>query len=257
MFKPLNIKDELRRVRDLNKANENSILHEARALLEAGKKADEEVMNRLGGSDGDGEDEGEGEGEGKGERRALDLGMLLEEDIYSIDEIKAICIRYRLRFLNTKYFRREFPYEAVQKIKALETLSGVKIEKFRIIAPGEAFNLEDANKDPMLFTELADGRYYLLHKWGKDLSWSRKVLTWPLQDLQSFFITLAAFCALLAFSLPKEWIVRSESLYDHLFQFRMLFMVQSFIGLFFFIVFLGLAFHKNFSSMDWNSRNFN
>lgn len=256
MFKPVNIKDELKRVRDLNRSKEIAILNEARALIEAGKQVDEDVMKRL--CKGESESEGVRESESEGEGRAV-LGEqhLAEENIYSIDEIRTICIRYRLRFLDTKYFRREFPYEAVQKIKSLEKESKVKIEKFRIIAPGEAFNLEDANKDPLLFAELADGRYYLLHKWGKDLSWFRRVLTWPLQDLQSFFITLAAFCAVLAFSLPKEWIVRSESLYDHLFQFRMLFMVQSFIGLFFFIVFLGLAFHKNFSSMDWDSKCFN
>jgi hypothetical protein len=109
----------------------------------------------------------------------------------------------------------------------------------------------------LLFAELADGRYYLLHKWGTDLSWYRRILTWPLQDLSTFFATLVALCAVLAFSLPKSALVTNPALYKDIFQYRMLFMTEAVIGFFFFIVFIGFAFHKNFSSMDWDSKCFN
>lgn len=243
MFQPVDIRQELQKARTKRKVNEDKLLKEAEALLREGKYVDEELRQRLSSSDHS--------------KIAVDLEGLDEKDIYSLDDISRICIRYRLRFLDTKYFKPEFPYDALIKIKALERANETKIEKFKIVAPGEAFSLEDANKDPLLFAELGDGSYYLLHKWGTDLSWYRRILTWPLQDLSTFFITLVAVCAVLAFSLPNDMIVRSEKLYDNIFEFRMLFMTQCVIGLFFFIVFIGMAFHKSFSSMDWDSKCFN
>jgi hypothetical protein len=244
MFRPLDIKEELQEVKRRSSAKEEAIIREAQALLSEGRMLDEELLHRLKESDAD--------------KKVLDRWKNIDAaSVYTIDDIRTVCIRYRLRFLDTRYFKREFPYKALVKIKTLERASEIKIEKFKIIAPSEAFDLEDTNKDPLLFAELSDGKYYLLHKWGKDLSWYRRIITWPLQDLSSFFITLVVLSAALAFSLPKEMLVRSETLYDHIFQFRMMFMMQALIGSFFFIVFIGLAFHKNLSSMDWNSKCFN
>ena len=46
---------------------------------------------------------------------------LLETDkIYHIDQIKKICIDYRLRFLSSKYFKGDIPQEAYATISALE-----------------------------------------------------------------------------------------------------------------------------------------
>ena len=242
MFK-LDIKEELEKQRKKSEAKENRLLDEAKTLLEQGKKLDEDLIQRLRSSDES--------------KKLTRLEEIYPENIYTIETIEKICIRYRLRFLDTKYFKPQFPYDALMKIKTIERTNGIRIEKFRIIAPGEAFNLEDVNKDPLLFAELADGRYYLLHKWGKDLSWFRRVYTWPLQNLSTFFFTLVAVCAVIVFTMPREWIVRHESLHPYMFQFRMMLMMQMIIGFFFFLVFIGLAFHRNFSSMDWKSKNFN
>ncbi|NCG04617.1 MAG: hypothetical protein GWO82_04715, partial [Bacteroidetes bacterium] len=40
--------------------------------------------------------------------------------IYHIDQIKTICIIYRLRFLDANLFKGQFPIEAVEEIKAIE-----------------------------------------------------------------------------------------------------------------------------------------
>lgn len=242
MFR-LDIKQELEKHRQKTEAKENKLLNEAKKLLEQGKKLDEDVLNRLKASDES--------------KQVSALKEIDPKNIYSLKTIEKVCIRYRLRFLDTKYFKPEFPYDAVMKIRAIERANEIRIERFKIIAPGEAFNLEDVNKDPLLFAELADGHYYLLHKWGKDLSWIRKIIAWPLQTLSTFFLTLVVICGIVAFTLPNDWVVRSESLYPNLVQFRMMLMVQLIIGLFFFLVFIGLAFHRNFSSMDWKSKNFN
>lgn len=243
MFRPLDLKEELQEAKKKRQASEDELMKEVQLLLDEGKYVDEELLQRMKNCSAN--------------RSFPDLQELNAEDIYTLEDIQKICIRYRLRFLETKYFKPQFPYDALVKIKALERSNETKIERFRIIAPREAFSLEDANKDPLLFAELADGRYYLLHKWGKDLAWHRRILTWPLQSLGTFFTTLVIFCAILAFALPKEMLVRSKDMYEHIFQVRMMFMMHIIIGLFFFLVFLGMTFHKTFSSMNWNSKYFN
>ena len=42
-----------------------------------------------------------------------------EEKIYTLEQIKKLCIKYRLRFLDSKVFKGDFPHEAILKIKAI------------------------------------------------------------------------------------------------------------------------------------------
>jgi len=51
---------------------------------------------------------------------------------------------------------------------------------------------------PLLFAQLTDNSYYLIHKWGNDLAWYKKYLYLPLQTPVIFFATLLCSCALLA-----------------------------------------------------------
>ncbi|MEC9231348.1 MAG: hypothetical protein VX888_01530, partial [Bacteroidota bacterium] len=75
-------------------------------------------------------------------------------DVYDIDAIKSIAVKYRLRFLPTKYFKNEIPQEAIFKTKNLEKKNNTSIKNFHILAPATSFDLEDVNKDPLLFAPL-------------------------------------------------------------------------------------------------------
>src|ERR1700749_294033 len=83
-----------------------------------------------------------------------------QENIFTIQEIETICITYRLRFLDSKYFKNEFPYDAIVRINEFEKRYNTKIERFKIIAPDHAFDLQEANQDPLLFAPLGNNRFY-------------------------------------------------------------------------------------------------
>ena len=83
-----------------------------------------------------------------------------KEDIFNIEAIKKIAIQHRLRFLPTKYFKNEIPKEAIFKIKEIEKANNLSVEHFFILAPSQAFDLEDCNKDPMLFIPLKNKTIY-------------------------------------------------------------------------------------------------
>ena len=177
--------------------------------------------------------------------------------VYSEKHIETVCIKYRLRFLPSGMFKNEFPADAVFAVKRFEEATGRKVTSFRLIAPGSVFQLEDRDKDPLLFAEIGNGNYYLLHKWGNDLKSIRKVLTYPLRDVYTLFGVLLCVAALLAAVIPTSWIIRFEDDPEKIFFYRLGFLVHIFIAMFFTVVYLGLAFRKNLSSMQWKSRYFN
>jgi hypothetical protein len=174
--------------------------------------------------------------------------------IYNLAEIKTICINYRLRFLDTKYYKYEFPYEAILKISELEKQYNTTIKKFRIIAPHKAFELQEENQDPLLFAELPGNKYYLIHQWGNDLAWYRKFIYYPVRNIFTYFYSTMFAAVIFAFSIPFSWynVERNNELYM-----RIWFSAHCFIGFFFFIIFLGAIMQTGFSSMNWKSKYMN
>jgi hypothetical protein len=237
-FKQINIKSALFE----QKQKSNNVLDQVASILSASVQLDEDVLYRLQHHPVD---------------QLIDVNTLDESDklnLFTIKEIKNICLKYNLRFLDSSYFKSEFPYEAILKIKDFELKYNVKIKNFKVVAPAEVFKLEDCNKDPLLFAQLADNRYYLIHQWGNDLAWYRALVSYPIKSVYSYFIFLWLPAAIIAFSLPFSWLnVASENE----FTLRIWLTVHSFIALFFFIIFLGSTAHKNFSENSWDSKYYN
>jgi hypothetical protein len=115
----------------------------------------------------------------------FDFNKLNSKRIYHINHIKKLSIRYRLRFLSTKFFKGEYPEEAVSKIRALEAEHNTKLRGFKVMAPAKLFKLKDVD-DPLLFAPLGNDYYYLIHKWGKDISFWRKIKFWSFMNIDNF-----------------------------------------------------------------------
>jgi len=138
-FKPVNIRHALLRERELSEKKEQSLLQETAAVLQRAAENDRAVLNRL---------------QVPNYTSPADL-VLYKYDadrLFSASEIHRICTRYRLRFLESSFFKNDFPYAAITEINRLEKDNGVHIEKFKLIAPPDMFKLEDrCKKDPLLF----------------------------------------------------------------------------------------------------------
>ena len=176
-----------------------------------------------------------------------------EGNIFTLTQIKSVCEKFRLRFLDTKFFKGEIPVEALKKIQQLEDETNVHFNNFFIMAPSSLFELEDAQNDPLLFVRIADDKFYLIHKWGSDLSWTRKVLCFPLRNWFSFLGTILAFSIVLAFFIPSDiikfdlrpWML-NVILTFHIFMFT--------AGA---LIFMGSVYQRNFSISEWSSKYFN
>ena len=143
----------------------------------------------------------------------IDLITYNENDVYDLKSIKSIAVKYRLRFLPTKYFKNEIPQEAIFKTKSLEKKNNTSIKNFHILAPATSFDLEDVNKDPLLFAPLKNGKYLLIHQWGTDLAWYKKLSALALRSLESILISIG-FVALLLSIITPTWLILNSAEID-------------------------------------------
>lgn len=97
--------------------------------------------------------------------------------IFSESEIKKLCLNYNLRFVETQYYKGTIPPELPQKIKEAKENIGTNInhDNYFIVAPLNSLKLEKEPKDPLMFIKLTDEFYYLVHKWGEDLSITNRI----------------------------------------------------------------------------------
>ncbi len=177
---------------------------------------------------------------------------LLDSDkIYHINHIRTICIDYRLRFLDTKYFKSEIPAAAKRRIKELEAAHKTDLEGFKIMAPSRLFKLEDKN-DPMLFAPIGNGYYYLIHKWGRDLHPLRKWIVWPLKNMVNLLFLILALSLLSTLVVPQGLFSKQSSIAE--FWIIFFFVFKSITAV---VLFYGISLGKNFNPAIWNSKYFN
>jgi len=173
------------------------------------------------------------------------------ERIFHIDQIQKICIDYRLRFLNSKYFKGKIPQAAISEIKRLEKLHGTQIEGFKIMAPSKLFKLEDKD-DPLLFAPIGNGYYYLIHKWGNDLHPLRKLLVWPFKNIVNLALTTLIISYFATLLIPNGLFSKNDTSTE--FWMMFFFMFKSIAAI---VIFYGFALGKNFNPVIWNSKYYN
>ena len=183
--------------------------------------------------------------EGDSQEQFIDESQLDEEHIFTIEQIEKLCIKYRLRFLDSKHFKSEIPYEAIQKVKALENNLDMNLKGFKIIAPKELFKLTDKDSDPILMLPLKNNRFYFIHKWGGEISSLRALLAYPMRSFMSMFWFLAVVSILFAWAVPTpSWDV------------FIFLVVHSFIAICGMACMIVFTMRENFSNAEWNSKYF-
>lgn len=237
LLKRTNIEKKLYRLREKT-ITSRDILHQVKAILDADTQHEKTIAHAL--------------AHGKpGIENSFDIDLLETDCIYHITHIKKICIDYRLRFLDSSYFKGTYPEQAIHKIKAIEKQHRIALKGFKIIAPSRLFKLKNAD-DPLLFAPIGNGYYYLIHKWGNDLHPLRKWLMLPFKNFLNLVILVALVSWVFTELMPMSLFSKENNLAYfwilYLFMFKMVASV---------VLFYGFARGKNFNHAIWNSKYFN
>ncbi len=234
MIARTNVEDRLRkhRSKDISKSD---LLAEVKNILDLENHKDESVYNKLQSQEGI-------------SQNSFNIDLLDTDRIYHVEHIKAICIDYRLRFLDSELFKGSIPYEAIMKIKALNKEHGIELSGFKIMAPSKLFKLENAD-DPLLFAPIGNDYYYLIHKWGNDLSPFRKLAVLPFKNFENLMMLTVLVSLIASFFVPKGLFSIETSGVQFLLIF--LFMFKSVAAV---VLYYGFAAGKNFNTAIWNSK---
>lgn len=232
MWSRVNIEEKLKTFRDQNHHGEQ-LLKEVYEILNQPSDIQEELKSS-----------------NKGYNE-FQFDLLDRDKIYHIDQIKAICISYRLRFLSTKYFKGTYPKQVFEAVKKIEDEHQIKLQGFKIVAPSKLFKLENAD-DPLLFAPMGNDYFYLIHKWGKDLHPLRKYLVLPFKSFLHLAITVLALSWIVASLIPLELFTPED---DSVYFWILFLFVFKMIGTI--AIFYGVALGKNFNPAIWNSKYYN
>ena len=181
-------------------------------------------------------------------KNTFDFDRLESNNIYHIDTIKNVCIDYRLRFLDLKYFKNDLPQEAFDKIAKLETEHNTQLEGFKIMAPSKLFRLKNTD-DPLLFVPLGNNYFYLIHQWGDDLHPFRKALMWPFKNIWNLIVLILGISWIATLLTPMA--IFSKTTSWGTFWMVYFFMFKAIASI---VLFYGFALGKNFNPAIWNSK---
>ena len=236
LFKPTNIQEQLHKAK--RQFSEEQIIREVYLLLQKSAREEEKILKKISGNTSRVEN-------------SFNFDLLETDRIFHIDQIKDICINYRLRFLDSKYFKGEIPHKTISKIKLLEEKHEMEIEGFKIVAPSKLFKLADKD-DPLLFAPIGNGYFYLIDKWGNDLHPMRRILVWPFKNIVNLTLLVILISFLTTLFVPDGLFSKTNSQKEFMIIF--FFMFKSVAAV---VIFYGFALGKNFNPAIWNSKYFN
>ena len=181
-------------------------------------------------------------------QNSFDFDQLESHRIYHLDQIREVCIDYRLRFLDIKYFKNDLPESAHQAINKIETDHGTALADFKVMAPSVLFRLERKD-DPLLFVPMGNDYYYLVHKWGNDLHPLRKLLMWPFKNIWNLLLTVLAVSWVATEMTPMGLFTKTPDGASYWMLYFFMFKAIASI-----VLFYGFALGKNFNPAIWNSK---
>ena len=234
--KTVNLEKKLRSERKKFKS-ESVFLEEVQAILAENELTRNRIANKL-------------QEENTNTSNQLHFDLLDTDKIFHLEQIKTICITYRLRFLDSAIFKNVIPAEAITKIRVLEKDHQTELRDFKIIAPSKSFHLLNYD-DPLLFVPIGNNYYYLIHQWGTEMNPLRKLLVLPLKNLWNFTVTNILISIIITLLVPTSKLSQSVPLAPvivFLFAFKSIFAVFAY---YFFMM------GKNFNEEIWQRKYYN
>jgi len=176
----------------------------------------------------------------------LKFDKMKTKNIFHQETIKKICVRYRLRFLDSNLYKGDYPKNITKIIGNLENKHDTKLNNFMIMAPSKLFKIKSPD-DPILFVPIGNNYYYLIHKWGEEFNHIRKLMVLPFKNIDN--LTIFSVLVSVIFALLGKLFMPSLTFSEVFILF--LFLVKGFIFIFFYMFFLT---RRNFSESIWNSK---
>ena len=236
MFQSRHISDLLRKHRENQKEDPESLMDEVNRILQRDLFSEKKILKHLKAYNEN--------------RNLLDEESLDHNLVFSLTEIRSLCTRYRLRFLDSEHYKPEIPFPALSAINELNEKQHKELKHFKVLGTRNAI-LGKSQEEVCLLCKTGYDNYYLIHRWGKPLSRMRGFWCWPLRGFEHLFITISLVTLIITLSLPTGLISLDENI-GYWTGFRLAAYFHLLIFNFGVTAYVTFAFNKNFSSSVWN-----
>lgn len=174
--------------------------------------------------------------------------------IFSISDIKNVCINSRLRFLPLAFYKSTLPYDVHIKCAAFEIEMGASVT-FKILTESQNFKAAYPNSQHLIFADLGYGEFYLIAKWGNEYSKYRKLMTFPFRNSEIYLLSIFAMAFLFALTIPTRFLTTDPAVgYFSMIRFAFYFWCVIFLTAVSTYYVIGIR--KNLNSGEWNNSSF-
>jgi hypothetical protein len=174
------------------------------------------------------------------------------EYIYSVTNIKALAITYRLSFISGKRLKTQLPEIITFKIEHYNLTQQKRISNVYLLTHAEHLKDLSNPRETLVFIKTEQGQYFLIHAWGKPYSKLRHWLSWPLKSGECFAASIFVGTMAVALALPTAWItLDTEATYWSGYRLGTFFHLLIFNSGF--AVFSWLAFTRGFTKSNWDN----
>jgi hypothetical protein len=181
----------------------------------------------------------------------LDDDEIEKQKTFTPAQIKSLCKKLRLRFLSSQSYKGEIPYEAILKIKDINTTHHKDVKHFKIVSTTDFFASSGIDAAAMLFVQTLYGNYFLLHSWGKPVSKWRSVKFFALRNFESLFVCLFVFTIAESLLMPTH-LLTTDIKTGYFSMYRMACVFHLLIFNAAFTVFGLFSSRLNFSESNWD-----
>jgi hypothetical protein len=237
MLKSINIEQSLQQEKSKN-STEDMLLEEANRILLKNRLNEKNILDNLKFYNSSFE--------------FLDDDEVDARNLFTPQQIKKICIKYRLRFLPSQHYSGDIPYEALLKIKNLNKEFRKEIKHFKILSADSFFTDSNSNQQSLLFAQTLQGNYYLLHTWGLSYNRSRLIKYFPARSFETL-LSIFLFLSVVETALLPNSLLSTDIHAGYFSMYRVaalfhLLILQCGLG----VLYL-MAAHFTFSANNWDS----
>ena len=175
--------------------------------------------------------------------------------IFSITEIRKVCIDYHLRFLDRKNYVAEIPYNVHLKCSAFE-LRSEKTINFKVLTEANNFKAKYPNTQHLIFADLGNNEFYFIMKWGNPFSHLRKITSYPFKNVETVILCIFSFALLIAIITPSALIITHDKAENYFSMVRAAFYFYCVIFLAAVFTYYLVALRKNLNTTEWDNESF-
>lgn len=181
--------------------------------------------------------------------------VLDSKRIFSINEIRKVSIDYHLRFLDSKNYVAEIPYNVHLKCSAFELRTGKPI-RFKILTEANNFKAKFPNTQHLIFADLGNNEFYFIMKWGNPFSTYRKITSYPFKSFETVLVSVLISALLITMLTPSSLIITHGKAEDYFSMARTAFYFYCVIFFAAVYIYYIVALRKNLNTTEWDSSSF-